>query len=584
MEGSMFKVSHFIWSVAVLGTASTGLFLGSGESAHSDITKFNEILSQHDRMPGELIVKVKPSALLRSQAEIFDSNRFGISAIEPFETKADLFVIKLSSDEQTAEFLQAAASNPSIAYAEPNYILRALGTRDSANALEGESELTPNDTDFGLLWGMKNTGQKDGSGVEGKIGADISAAKAWAITTGNREISVAVIDTGVDYNHPELKDNIFENTGEIAGNGIDDDANGFIDDMRGWNFAGVSTNDPVDDNDHGTHCAGTIGAKGNDGNKIAGVTWNTRILPIKFLTASGSGSLADATKAIQYATMMKVNIMSNSWGGGGFSQTMFDAIKEAQAKGILFIAAAGNDSQNSDNSAHYPAGYQLDNVFAVAATTNLDTLASFSTYGKRSVHIAAPGHKIYSSVSRGRYDTFSGTSMATPHVAGGAALVWGTDTNMSYSQVKERLMKSRDFVPSLTRKVAASGRMNVYNAVMGIYPPSPEPSEDQWKDVEMAAPIESAHPYTNSLKQEWAVEGPADAKFLRVVLSKVDLENGYDFLKVVDSSGAEMDSVSGKAENYSSFYVTGNKLTLKLSTDASQVGWGFAVAKVQAVY
>jgi thermitase len=374
------------------------------------------------------------------------------------------------------------------------------------------------------------------------------------------------------------------NEKEIAGNGIDDDANGFIDDVNGWNFAGVSNNNPMDDNNHGTHCSGTIGAKGNDGNKIAGVTWNVRILPIKFLTGGGSGSLADATKAIQYATLMGVNIMSNSWGGGGFTQTMFDAIKEAQAKGILFIAAAGNDGQNADNVAHYPAGYALDNVFAVAATTNLDTMASFSTYGKRTVHIAAPGHKIYSSIAKDGYDTYSGTSMATPHVAGGAALLWGTDTGMTYLQVKERLMKSRDFIPTLSRKVAASGRLNVYNAIMGIYPPSPEPSEDQWRDVEMAAPIESAHPYVNNFKQEWVIDGPAEAKFLRVVFSKVDLENGYDFVKIVDATGTEMDSISGKAENASSFYVNGNKLVLKFSTDSSEVRWGFAVAKVQAVY
>lgn len=577
MEGSMFKVSHFLWSVAVLGTASTGLFLGSGVNAHSDVTKFNAILSQHERMPGELIVKVKPSALLKSQSEIFDAGRFGILEIKPFETKADLFVVKLKSDDQTAQFMEAAATNPNLVYAEPNYILRITGKRDN------EAENIPTDSDFGLLWGMKNTGQKDAAGTEGKVGADIGAAKAWALTTGNKEISVAVIDTGVDYNHTELKNNIFVNTAEIAGNGIDDDANGFIDDIHGWNFAGVSTNDPMDDNEHGTHCSGTIGAGGNDGNKIAGVTWNVRILPVKFLTGGGSGTLADAVKSIQYATKMKVNVMSNSWGGGGFTQTMFDAIKEAQDAGILFIAAAGNDSQNSDNSPHYPAGYQLDNVFAVAATTNLDTLASFSTYGKRTVHIAAPGHKIYSSVPKDGYDTFSGTSMATPHVSGAAALLWGTDTHMTYAQVKERLMKSRDFIPSLTRKVASSGRLNVYNAIMGIYPPSPEPSEDQWQDVPMPAPIESAHPYANSFKQDFVVEGPADAKFMRVVFSKVDLEEGYDFVKVVDATGAEMDSISGKAENSATFYVTGNKLTLKFSTDSSEARWGFAVGKVQVV-
>ncbi len=578
----MFKVSHLLWSVAVLGTASTGIFLGSIESAHSDISKFQSLLAQHDRVPGELIVKVKPSALLKSQAEIFDAGRFTIMEIKPFETKNDMFVIRLKGDKETASYLQAAASNPDLEYAEPNYILRISGQRDvRADA----GEVIPTDSEFGLLWGMKNTGQKEpGNGVAGKAGADIGATKAWAVTTGNREISVAVIDTGVDYTHPELAENIFLNTAEIAGNGIDDDGNGFIDDIHGWNFAGVSTNDPMDDNEHGTHCSGTIGAKGNNGQKIAGVTWNVRILPLKFLTGGGSGTLADAVKAIQYATKMKVNVMSNSWGGGGFSQAMFDSIKEAKDAGILFIAAAGNDGQNSDNSPHYPAGYQLDNVMAVAASTNLDTLASFSTYGKRTVHIAAPGHKIYSSVPKGGYDTFSGTSMATPHVSGAAALLWGTNTAMTYAEVKERLLKSRDFVPSFTRKVASSGRLNIYNAIMGVYPPSPEPSEDAWQDYELGQVIESAHPYTNSFKQEWSVEGPANAKYMRLVLEKVDLEDGYDFLKIVDANGAEMDSISGKSENASTFYVEGNKMTLKFSTDSSEVRWGFKVAKVQVVY
>ncbi|MGZ3713148.1 MAG: S8 family serine peptidase, partial [Bdellovibrionota bacterium] len=218
------------------------------------------------------------------------------------------------------------------------------------------------------------------------------------------------------------------------------------------------------------------------------------------------------------------------------------------------------------------------------ATTNLDTLASFSTYGKRTVHIAAPGHKIYSSIPGGKYDSFSGTSMATPHVSGAAALVWGMDTHQTYAQVKERLLASRDFIPTLSRKVASSGRLNVYNAVNGIYPPSPEPAESAWKDFAMTAPIESTHPYDNSANQQWTVEGPADAKFMRVVFSKVDMEAGYDFVKVLDASGAEMDAVSGKSDNQASFYVTGNKLTLKMTSDSSINSWGFAVAKVQVVY
>lgn len=574
------------WSVAVLGAAGSGVFLGLAPSAHSDISKYDTLLSQHERMPGEVIVRLSPngiSSLTASSVEqLLDASRFRIAAVNAFETNSSFYLVKLAGDEQTSAFLEAANKNPAVKYAEPNYIVRATGTRDEP------TEVIPNDRDFGQLWGLKNVGQKDSGGTDGIAGADIGATKAWGITTGNKAITVAVIDTGVDYTHPDLKDNIFLNAGESGEgretNGIDDDGNGFVDDFHGWNFAGVSTNDPMDDNEHGTHVSGTIGAKGNDGLGVAGVNWTTSILPVKFLTGGGSGSLADAVKAIQYATKMNAHVMNNSWGGGGFTQSMYDAIVEAKDKNLLFIAAAGNDSQNADNVPHFPAGYQVENVIAVAATTNRDALASFSTYGKRTVHIAAPGHKTYSTVPGGGYDSFSGTSMATPHVAGAAALVWGADPTRTAAQVKERLLLSRDYIGTLSRKVASSGRLNVYNALMGVYPPSPEPAESDWQDFALQAPIESAHPYANNMKQEWTVEGPANAKFMRVVFSKVELEAGYDFVKVIDSTGAEMDALSGNAVNATSYYVNGNKLTIKFSSDSSEVRWGFAVGKLQVVY
>jgi thermitase len=577
------KAPSMAWTLAVIGTASAGLFLGSDYTAHSDISKFSALLSKHERVPGEVVVKLSKAGQFamqtQSMEQVFDISRFRVSAIDAFETDNSFYLVKLNGDAQTAQFLEATSSNPAIAYAEPNYILRANGAED---------EVIPNDAQFSKLWGLKNTGEKGVADGPGLAGADIGAAKAWKTTTGNKDVIVAVIDTGVDYTHPDLVDNIYKNPGEAGAgketNGIDDDGNGFVDDFRGWNFAGVSTNNPMDDNEHGTHVAGTIAGKGNNGLGVAGVNWESSILPVKFLTGGGSGTLADAVKSIQYVTTMKAHMSNNSWGGGGFTQSMFDAIADAKAKGILFIAAAGNDGQNSDNSPHYPAGYQLDNVIAVAATTNLDTLASFSTYGKRTVHIAAPGHKIYSTVPGGSYDTFSGTSMASPHVAGAAALLWGTDTSMTYAQVKDRLLRSRDFVAGMARKVASSGRLNVYNAINGIYPPSPEPAESDWRDAQLNGPIESAHPYADNAKQEWTVEGPANAKFVRVVLSRVELEDGYDFLKVYDANGNEVDSMSGKGENVASFYVPGNKLVLKFSSDSSETRWGFAVGKLQVVY
>jgi len=571
------------WSAALVSSATAGVFLGAGNFAHTDIAKYSAILAQHERAPAEVVLKLSDAGTFARRTmsiEKIFGNNFHIAAINAFETNNKFYKVKLESDTETAAFLEALNKNPAIAYAEPNYIYRINGTRDA-------EEVIPNNPDLGLLWGMKNIGQKDAEGTVGVAGADINATKAWAKTTGSKDIVVAVIDTGVDYNHEKLADNIFQNKAECdAGtDGIDNDGNGFVDDCRGWNFAGVSNNDPMDDNAHGTHVSGTIGAKGNDGKSIVGVNWNVSILPIKFLTGSGSGTLEDAVKSIQYATIMGANMSSNSWGGGGFTQSMYDSIVEAKNKGILFIAAAGNDSENADSSPHYPAGYQVDNVIAVAASTNRDTLADFSTYGKRTVHIAAPGHKILSSVPGNRYDTYSGTSMATPHVSGAAALLWSTDKNMKYNEVKERLLKSRDFVPNMARKIAFSGRLNVYNAVMGIYPPSPEPAESDWRDVKIDAPIESAHPYKDNAKQEWTIEGPANAKYIRVHFAKAELESNYDFVRLFDSKGVEVDAITGEGISASaSYYGEGNMLKIVFTSDSSETRWGFMIDKIQVVY
>lgn len=581
-----------LWALAVISAASGGLFLGLGEFAHSDISKYDVMLAKNERRSAEVIVKLNERGLQAVSQEslnrLFDPS-IGIMSVNVFETDRSLMKVKLVNDEDTARFLADANRNPEIAYAEPNYIYHLLDAKNSADA---PGEVIPDAADFAKLWGLKNTGQADPKGTPGKAGADIGATKAWVSTTGSKDIVVAVIDTGVDYTHSLLKDNIYANPGESGSgkesNGIDDDGNGFVDDFHGWNFAGVSTNNPMDDNNHGTHCSGTIGASGGaDGKGIVGVNWHVSILPVKFLTGSGSGSLEDAVKAIQYATLMKVNVMSNSWGGGGFSQSMLDAITAAKAKGILFVAAAGNDGRDNDatTSPTYPSSYQVDNVISVAASTNTDGLASFSNYGKRIVHIAAPGLNVYSTIPGNKFDVYSGTSMATPHVAGASALLWSTDKNMGYAEIKDRLLRSRDYVAGFSRKLASSGRMNVYNAINKIYPVAPpEPREDQWQSLELAAPIETAHPYAANAAQEWTIQGPADAKYIRVVLGKVDVESGYDFIKVKDASGAEVDSISGKYDTYNSFYAEGNKLTLKFTSDADVNNWGFQALKYQVIY
>jgi subtilisin family serine protease len=277
-------------------------------------------------------------------------------------------------------------------------------------------------------------------------------------------VVVADIDTGVDYNHQDLINNMWRNPGEIAGDGIDNDSNGFVDDIVGWDFRDKDAR-PFDDNSHGSHTSGTIAATGGNGIGVSGVAQQASIMGLRFLGGSqGSGTLEDAIKAIDYATENGAQIMSNSWGGGGFSQAMFDAISRANDKGILFVAAAGNSGSDNDKKAQYPANYELPNVLTVAATDSADKLASFSCYGLKSVHIAAPGVKILSTTPGSKYASLSGTSMATPHVTGAAVLLKAAYPNLKAKELKDVLLQSVEELVSLKGKVSTGGRLNIAKA------------------------------------------------------------------------------------------------------------------------
>ena len=326
----------------------------------------------------------------------------------------------------------------------------------------------PNDPSFTRLYGINNVGQTGGT-----TDADIDAPEAWNVSTGSSSIIVGVIDTGIDYTHPDLAANVWTNPGEVAGNGVDDDRNGFVDDVHGYDFAN-DDGDPMDDNYHGTHVAGTIGGVGNNGTGVAGVSWNVSLMALKFLDASGSGYLSDAIRAVNYATMMRtiygvnVRVTNNSWGGGGYEAGLLDAINAGGDAGILFVAAAGNSGTNSDASPSYPAAYDSPAIVSVAATDNKDALASFSNYGATSVDLAAPGVSIYSTVPGNQYGTLSGTSMAAPHVAGVAALALAVDPSLSVAQLKSRLIDNVDPVASLVGKTASGGRLNAANVVSSV--------------------------------------------------------------------------------------------------------------------
>ena len=313
-------------------------------------------------------------------------------------------------------------------------------------------QTAPNEQSYASQWGLNNSGS---------AGADIGAQQAWqyGVTTN---VVVAVIDSGVDYTHQDLASNIWQNAGEISGNGIDDDRNGYVDDVRGWDFAG-DDNNPMDENGHGTHVAGTIGAVGNNGIGVSGVAWGVKIMALKFMDASGSGSLSDAIQAIDYARNMGAKVINASWGGGGFSAALQQAITRFQNAGGIFVAAAGNESSNNARVAAYPANYS--GVISVGASTRTDSLASFSNYGTN-VDVVAPGASILSTLPGNRYGNLSGTSMASPHVAGALALLWGQNTTLSATAITNALLNNTDNV--LRGSASQYGRIDLGKAAAAL--------------------------------------------------------------------------------------------------------------------
>jgi len=352
--------------------------------------------------------------------------------------------------------------DPQVAYVEPDYRVKA--------------NVIPNDSQFGNQWSLRNTGQSlyiaGDTYPGGTPGADISATSAWDIHTGGENAWVGIIDTGIDYTNSELVDNIWTNPGEIAGNGKDDDGNGYIDDVHGWDFCNDDKY-PMDDMGHGTHCAGTIAAMTNNGAGVAGICWSAQLVALKFLDASGSGYISDAVTALEYANAMGIPITSNSWGGGGYSQAMVDTINEGGAKGYLFIAAAGNSGMNADTNPMYPAAYTCDNIISVAATGRYDDLRPWSNYGADSVDLAAPGSLILSTLPGNQYDYWSGTSMATPHVTGVAALLKSRTPNAWGSAIKETILNTVDVIDSMQGKCLSNGRLNAYKAIQSGIAGSP---------------------------------------------------------------------------------------------------------------
>jgi subtilisin family serine protease len=323
----------------------------------------------------------------------------------------------------------------------------------------------PNDPHFVDQWALNNLGTNGG-----KERADLDALEAWQTTQGSEEVVVAVLDSGVDYTHVDLKANMWFRPESIPA--YVDDQLGTFNDLNGYNGTD-NIADPMDDNGHGTHCAGIIGAEGNNGEGVTGINWKVKIMPLKFLGRGGFGSTNDAIEAINYAIDRKkkgvnVRVISASWGSTSRSKALEDTIRAAGEAGILFVAAAGNNGSNNDRWPHYPSNYDLPNVVSVAALDRTDSLASFSNFGVKTVHVAAPGKEILSTWLSDNYREASGTSMATPYVSGIAALIVANEPGISMEKLRARLLGSVDKLDSLEGKTETGGRICAANALSNV--------------------------------------------------------------------------------------------------------------------
>jgi subtilisin family serine protease/subtilisin-like proprotein convertase family protein len=413
-------------------------------SSDSIIVKYKKNASPEMRKQARSLVKAKISDL---NSDEVDDNFTSL-----FSGRLAKFKVSGMSAKEAIERLK---SHQAIEYVEPDYRVSIAAT--------------PNDPRFEDLWGLNNEGQTGGT-----ADADIDAPEAWSISTGSRDVVVGVIDTGVDYSHPDLAANVWVNSGEIAGDGIDNDGNGYVDDVHGIN-AITDAGDPMDDEGHGTHVSGTIGASGNNGVGIVGVNHDVSIAGCKFLAADGTGSTSGAIKCIDYMVGLKnsgvnLRVLNNSWGGGGYSQALADAITASEEADILFVAAAGNDAVDNDVNPHYPSNYENDNVLSIASTDSRDNMSGFSQWGLTSVDMGAPGSAILSTIPGGGYASYSGTSMATPHVAGAAALVLSVNPDLTTLELKELLMSSGDANAALNGKTVAGTRLNINQALIDADP------------------------------------------------------------------------------------------------------------------
>src|SRR5689334_316753 len=412
-------------------------------------------LAENHSGRAELLVKFKSGTSAAAIDKIMD--QFHDRVEDRIESDPGLEAIDDLDDADVAATVAKYSTLPEVEYAEPNFEIEqdAVDTTSFVPVL-------PHDPRFNDQWALANSGQRGG-----KEGADISATRAWAVTTGSDKVVVAVLDSGVDYTHEDLAPNMWTRPANLAP--YHDNELGTIDDTNGFN-AIDNASDPMDENGHGTHCAGIIGAEGSNDIGISGVNWKVRIMPLKFMNAGGFGTTKDAIEAINYVIDRKkagvnVRIISASWGSTQKSRALEDVIRKAYENDILFVAAAGNATTNNDRNPHYPSSYNVPNVVSVAALNRNDELAPFSNWGAKSVAIGAPGVDILSTWLQNGYEEKSGTSMATPVVSGVAALIVAEHPRISVDDLRKKLLASTDPIVALKGKTVTGGRINAAKAL-----------------------------------------------------------------------------------------------------------------------
>lgn len=475
-----------------------------------------------------------------------------------------LAVVRDPEDRDPAEVLDQLQQSEAVDFAEAQ--------------VQYELLFTPND--FGsYLWGLDNDGSNGGT-----AGADVGAFEAWDIASGEG-VLVAVIDTGIDTDHEDLRPNLWVNPGEVPGNGVDDDGNGYVDDVHGYDFV-FRDGDPDDRVGHGTHVAGTIAAAGNDNYGVPGLAFGSRVMALKLMDVNAGGSAYAAAEAINYAVNEGADVINASWGSYGWSTALRNAIRYAESRGVVFVAAAGNEGNDNDRNPMYPASYEVSNVVSVAASDRRDQLANFSNYGQN-VHLSAPGVEIVSTwIGQDGWQWQDGTSMASPHVAAAAAVVRQASPGTTPAQVRDLFMATGTRLASGDGWIRSGARLDLAAALHRLVgapsdqddpddePPAPvePPPAPEWTFVPF--PVESPHPYDNDWSGQIGIDAPEGATEIKLHFARIDVEAGYDFVQAKSPDGTKLAEWTGDLGEVESAALPGSEIRLWMFTDGSVTDWG----------